>query len=477
VFILKRVPFLITAVFLLLSVLSCQLVIEKPNIIIILADDLGYGDLSCYNPQSLIRTPNIDRLANAGIHFTDAHSPSSVCTPTRYALLTGRYAWRGTLKKGVIEGPHIPLLEEERTTIAGMLKKQGYVTGVFGKWHVGMTFQNETGQAARTEDGKNQLDIDFTKGILNGPQHHGFDYSVVTPGCPTDYYFNFWVENNIIRGPVYYSEEKEWMESADWQHETVDTLITSKTLSFIKDHMNNNPEQPFFAFMALSVPHIPWLPPEFTKGKSAAGPRGDQVVLADWCVAQVEQLLNDLNISDNTLLIFTSDNGPREGINGHKSAGDLRGYKGSIWEGGHRIPFIAKWPVKIKPQTKSDQLITLADLTATFAAIVGDESPVSAEDSYNILPALLGNDNNAAIHDLAIHHSGNGVFAISKGDWKLIYESEQSGYGNDPQPGGAGQLYNLKDDPAESNNLYGKEPERVTKMIEELKKVQQGNYR
>lgn len=456
---------------------SVQKVSEKPNIVFIMTDDLGYGDISCYNPESKINTPNIDRLASQGMKFTDAHSPSAVCTPTRYSLLTGRYAWRGSLKHGVIEGPHVPLLEDGRPTIASMLQDHGYVTGAFGKWHLGMTFQNEQGQSAKIEDGKWQVDIDFSKDITNGPMHHGFDYSSVTPGCPTDDYFNFWVENNVILGPVGFSEERNWMQSPDWQHEEVDTLITSNAMSFIRNHVNTNPDEPFFAYVPLSVPHIPWLPPEFTKGKSGAGLRGDQVVLADWCVAQVDQLLQELNVADNTIFIFTSDNGPRDGVNGHKSSGKLRGQKGEVWEGGHRIPFIARWPGKIKPNTSSDELICLSDMMATFSALVEYSMPENCgEDSFNILPVLLGMEFSSPIRDGIINHSGRGVFCIREGDWKLIVDCDNDGYHTEVEENEKGQLFNLADDPYEQINLVEEKPEIVNELKAKLQKYKEQGY-
>lgn len=450
---------------------------SKPNIVFIMTDDLGYGDISCYNPESKINTPNIDNLAKQGIKFTDAHSPSAVCTPTRYGLLTGRYAWRGSLKSGVIEGPHVPLLEDGRPTIASMLQEHGYVTGAFGKWHLGMTFQGENGEPAKVEYGKWQVDIDFTKDITDGPVQHGFNYSSVSPGCPTDDFFNFWVENNVILGPVELSEERKWMQSPGWKHEDVDTLITSRAMSFIKNHVTTKPDVPFFAYIPLSVPHIPWLPPEFTKGKSGAGLRGDQVVLADWCVAQVDQLLQELNVAGNTIFIFTSDNGPRDGVNGHKSSGKLRGQKGEVWEGGHRIPFIVRWPGNIQPNTISEELICLTDMMATFSALVGNEMPDnSGEDSFNILPVLLGKELSGPVRSGIINHSGQGVFCIREGDWKLIVDCDKDGYLTKIEADEKGQLFNLAVDPYEQINLIEKKPEIVKGLKVKLDKYKQQGY-
>jgi len=481
---------LISIITLSIILLSCQKndkssSIQNPNIIFIMTDDMGYGDATCYNPESLIPTPNLDKLAANGIRFTDAHSPSSVCTPTRYAVLTGRYAWRSRLKRGVFGGYNKPLIETDRVTLASFLKENGYATACIGKWHLGWDFATKDGSQPPWDGAYEQMDVDFTKPFTGGPRELGFDYFFGTSGCTTDDPPMCFFENDRSVGiPDRFSpvdpanEDRDLLMVEGWQHEDADIEFKNKAIAFIEKNQKENPEKPFFVYLPLSVPHIPWFPPDMVKGKSGAGPRGDQVVLADWIVGEIIKTLDNLKISDNTLVIFTSDNGPRQGINGHKSAGALRGYKGSIWEGGHRVPFIAKWPGKIKPGTISTQVTVLTDLMATSAAIIGKDVPDRAgEDSYNILPALLGHKLDGQIRDISIHHSGGGVFAIRIGDWKLIDESTEAGYDNPPESGASGQLYNLSDDPREQNNLYAEKSEIVTKMRNRLKQVKAGNYR
>ena len=353
---------------------QCSAVNNKPNIIFIMTDDLGYGDVSCYNPESVIRTPNIDKLASDGIHFTDAHSPSAVCTPTRYEVLTGRYCWRSRLKRGVFGGYDKPLIEKDRPTVASFLKNQGYTTACIGKWHLGWHWQirGETDEG-EWEHGYEQDAVDFSKPVMHGPTELGFDTFFGTSGCPTDDPPFCYIDNNRVVGiPDWYAgedpadEDRELMAVEGWSHEDVDFDFMNKSLDFIRTASKQN--KPFFVYLPLSLPHIPWFPHEDFKGKSGAGPRGDQVLMADAILGSIVEELEKLQILENTLVIFTSDNGPREGVNGHRSAGNLRGYKGSIWEGGHRVPFIAKWPARIKAGMKSDQTMTLADLLATCAA-------------------------------------------------------------------------------------------------------------
>ena len=429
-----------------------------PNIVFIMADDLGFGDVTCYNPDSKIPTPNIDRLAAQGISFTDAHSPSSVCTPTRYGVLTGRYCWRSRLKRGVFGGFDRPLIEKDRLTVASLLKKHGYGTACIGKWHLGIDWTLKAGARRQNDE-----TIDFSRPIISGPNELGFDRFFGTSACTTDDPpFCFIDDNRTIGIPKPVSDQDPADEGRTlhmvpgWRHEDADTRYTAEAIDFVEKHVKKRPNDPFFLYFPVSVPHIPWLPPDFVKGKSQAGPRGDQVVLMDWIVGQIAKTLDKLNITDDTLLIFTSDNGPREGVNGHKSAGPLRGLKGEIWEGGHRVPFIARWPGKIKPGSTSTQVTCLTDLMATCAAIVeADLPPDAGQDSYNMLPALLGEKLDAPIRQAIVHHSGAGVFAIRQGNWKLILESKGSGYHDGPpKPGSPGQLYNLADDPYEKNDLW-----------------------
>jgi arylsulfatase A len=469
---------------------------KLPHIILILADDLGYGDLGCYNPDSLIPTPNADRLAREGVRFTDAHSPSAVCTPTRYGLLTGRYCWRTWLKRGVVGGYTPALIEPERKTLAELLKQAGYVTGFIGKWHLGLNWTRMNGFTPTWRDAekmwrgswqdgdpKTGMNVDFSKPVSGGPTDHGFDYAFFTAACSTiDGPFTFIEGNRVTAIPdhqisEYYdmtrgeegSPRPGWA-AAGFKLEEVDLVFTRQAISFINRSLKEAPEKPFFLQLCLSSPHTPWLPPDFVKGKSGDGPRGDLVVLADWCLGEIMKALDTQGISHDTILIFTSDNGPHPGIKGHKSAGPFRGYKTHIWEGGHRIPFIVRWPRRIKPGRISDEPISLVDMMATFASITGAElSPEDGPDSYDISPAILGEKYNKPIREAIVFHSENGTFAIRQGEWKLILDNKTSGgwmppTGVPPKPGTPGQLYNLKDDPYEQNDLYEKYPEIVERL-------------
>jgi len=474
----------------------------RPNIVFIMADDMGIGDTTVYNPDSKIPTPNMERLAKQGVIFTDAHSPSAVCTPTRYGVLTGRYCWRTRLKSQVLYGYEPPLIEPERLTVASLLQRHGYETACVGKWHLGLHWAVKPGadidfdkplpwdeEQNLTATGRDKF-IDFTKPIKGGPNDLGFDYAYYTSGCSTVQPPYCFIENNRTVGiPNVRIPEEEfearpgWMVP-DWSQEDVDPIFTTKSIEFIQRHVKTSPGEPFFLYFALSAPHAPWLPPDFVKGSTEEGPRGDLVALVDWSLGQILDTLDRLNLRDNTLIIFTSDNGPRIGKRGHKSAGKWRGYKSHIWEGGHREPFIARWPGKIRPNTTCDEVTCFIDLMATCAAIVGADLPANAgEDSYNILPALLGEKLDKPIRPDIIHHSVWGVFSIRQGKWKLILDTQGSGGwvrppDEYPVPGTPGQLYDMEKDPYETNNLWDKHPEvveRLTKLLEGYKK--QGHSR
>lgn len=464
---------------------------KQPNIVFIMADDMGYGDVGCYNADSLIPTPNMDRLAKQGVRFTDAHSPSAVCTPTRYGVLTGRYCWRTRLKHSVLNGFSQPLISQERLTVAELLKTHGYHTACIGKWHLGVGWQSKDGRAVTHP--KDTKRVDFSKPITDGPNDHGFDYSFVTAACSKIDAPHCFIENDRTVGipniqiPVDKSLDGDFrvrpgLTTSDWVTEDVDLIFTKRAVDFIENHKNSNPQAPFFLYLPLSSPHAPWLAPERFKGKTKSGPRGDLVFQVDWSVGRIMDVLDNLKLSDNTLLIVTSDNGPRIGHKGHKSSGPYRGYKSHIWEGGHRVPFIARWPGKTKPNTTSDELICLTDLMATCAAIVAADLPDSAaEDSCNILPALLDAKLDKPIRDAIVHHSVKGVFAIRQGQWKLILETKTSGgwvrpRGKGPKSGAPGQLYNMTDDPYEQNDLYDKHPEIVKRLTDLLQKYRRQGY-
>ncbi len=473
---------------------------KPPNIIYIMADDLGYGDVSCYNKHSLIRTPHIDRLAAQGLRFTDAHSPSAVCTPTRYGVLTGRYCWRTWLKRGVVGGYTPPLIEPDRPTIATLLKGGDYTTACIGKWHLGLGWTRANGitpawKEARSYfrgswqdgDASKGLNVDFTKPVRYGPEELGFDSTFYTAACSTiDGPFAFIQNRRLTALPdemieVDRSKHPDFRPRPGWvapdyDIETVDVRFTRHAINLMDLSIKKHAGTPFFLYLALSAPHAPWLPPEMVQGKSDAGPRGDQVVLVDWCVGQIMKFLKEHGLADSTLVIFTSDNGPRHGINGHKSAGDLRGYKSHIWEGGHRVPFIARWPERVPKGKTTGQPLCLTDMFATFAALLNVDVPEgAAPDSFNLLPAFLGTAPEKPIRPHLIHHSENGTFSIRKGEWKLILNNKTSGgwvkpSGKPPKPGTPGQLYNIETDPYETDDVFEQHPEVVKKLTALLEK-------
>jgi arylsulfatase A len=477
----------------------------SPNIVLILADDLGYGDPGCDNPDSRIPMPNVDGIAARGVRFTDAHSPSAVCTPTRYGLLSGRYCWRTWLKRGVIGGYTPPLLEPDRMTLASLLKGRGWATGFYGKWHLGLGWTRMNGFTPTWKDAekyfkgswqdadpKTGLNVDFSKPVQGGPADHGFDEAFFSAACSTiDGPFAFIDKDRTVGIPdrqvaEFYdmtkgeegSPRRGWI-APGYKLEDVDLHFTRKAIEFMERSCKQTPDKPFFISLFLSAPQTPWLPPDLVKGKSADGPRGDLVLLADWCTGEIVRALNRLGVAEDTLLIFTSDNGPHPGTNGHKSAGPWRGLKSQIWEGGHRVPFVARWPKRIKPGIVSDEPICLVDLLATFAALTGAGLPEDAgPDSYDISPALFGRKGPNPIREGLVSHSENGTFAIRQGEWKLILDNKTSGgwmapAGKPPQAGTPGQLYNLAADPFEQDDLWEKRPEivaRLTALLEKYKK-------
>lgn len=474
---------------------------HPPNIVVILADDLGYGDVGCFNPAAKIPTPNIDALATQGVRCTDAHSPAAVCTPTRYGLLTGRYCWRTWLQTNVVGGYAPPLIEPSRPTIASVLRARGYRTACIGKWHLGVGWQRRNGFVGTPEnaaqylrgswqdgDATKGMDVDFSKPVSGGPTALGFDHAFYTAACSTiDGPFCYIRDDRTVGLPdhpiaVDASVGADLRPRPGWIApgfvlEDVDQVFTRRAIEFIERTHAEPSAPPFFVYLALSAPHDPWLPPTFAQGRSKAGPRGDQVWLVDWCVGEVDAALRRLGIADDTLLIVTSDNGPRPGINGHAAAGEWRGYKTHIWEGGHRVPFVARWPQRVAAGSVCDEPIELTDMMATCAAAAGAELPENAgPDSYDVLPALLG-ENRAPIREAIVSHSMAGVFAIRCGPWKLIVESEGSGgwvepAGKGPRAGAPGQLYRLDPDPGERDNLFTEHPDvvaRLTRLLERYK--------
>ncbi len=463
-----------------LMCLSTAVFADRPNIVYILADDLGYGDLGCYNRASRIPTPNLDRLASQGMIFTDAHSPSAVCTPTRYGILTGRYAWRTRLKSGVLWGRSPMLMEPGRETVASLLKRHGYVTACVGKWHLGLQEGEET---------------DYDKPLTPGPNTVGFDYFFGIPASLDMDPYVFVENDRLVEAPTATIEASTmarhggggfWRAgpiAPGFRHAEVLPVTVEKSIAWLEKVRKASPDSPFFLYMPLSAPHTPWLPTDAYRGKSGAGPYGDFVMQVDDSVGRVLEALDRLGVAENTLVIFTSDNGAHwleSDIRRyeHLANNHLRGQKADIHDGGHRVPFIVRWPGKVKAGSFSTEVTCLTDLMATCATIVGDElSDDAGEDSMSMLPALLGQPYASPLREAIVHHSLNGMFAIRQGPWKLILGRGSGGFTApqriDPAEGEpAGQLYHLEDDPAESVNLWASRPEVVARLTALLDKYQ-----
>jgi arylsulfatase A-like enzyme len=477
----------------------------RPNIVFILADDMGYGDPGCYNAESKVPTLNIDKLAAQGMRFTDAHSPSSVCTPTRYAFLTGRYAWRTELKRGVLWGFDKPLLEDERITLPEMLRAthSQYATAAIGKWHLGWTWMGKDGKPIsrrfNRREGEKAVDfVDFTKPVTGGPTEHGFDiyFGDDLPNMPPYTYID---NDRITALPTEMKPNSMFGDpgpmAPDWDLQAVQPAITAKAIEYIKSREQRG--EPFFLYMPLNIPHTPLVPHDPYVGKSEAGIYGDVVVQVDAIVGRVMKALDEANLADNTIVVFTSDNGspardghtdPADGLvrgatpgsvtkkYDHDPSSPWRGMKADIWEAGHRVPHIVRWPGVVEAGAVSDELICLVDWYATLAAIHGVKlEPDQAEDSFSFFNLLNGGS--VPNRKSLIHHSGNGTFAIRKGDWKLIEGNLGSGGFSKPgnvkpnADGPQGQLYNLAKDPKESTNLWLEKSEKVNELKAELNTI------
>nr|WP_228486314.1 arylsulfatase [Paludibaculum fermentans] len=483
----------------LLSQARAKAAAQRPNIVYIYADDCGYGDLSCYG-ATRVKTPNLDRLAGSGVRFTNAHSPSATCTPSRYALLTGEYAWRrkGT---GILPGDASLIIEPGRYTLPAMLKKSGYATGAVGKWHLGLGKGN----------------VDWNGEIKPGPLEVGFDYSFLLPATgdrvPCVYVENHRVVGLDPKDPIVVNYEKlvgneptgkahpellkmhpshghdmtivngvsrigymSGGKSARWVDEDIADTITGKAVSFIEKYKAN----PFFLYFATHDIHVPRMPNKRFVGKTPMGPRGDVIAELDWTVGQVMDALDRNKLTDNTMIIFTSDNGPVvddgyqdqavEKLGGHKPAGPWRGGKYSSYDGGTRVPFLLRWPGHVKPMV-SDAMFCQVDLLNSFANLTGQSLPAeAAPDSLDMLPVLLGQTKKG--RDSLVEHAG--ALSLIVGDWKVIEarpgpktNETHIELGNDPNP----QLFHLSEDPGEQHNLATQFADRVKQMLETLEKL------
>ncbi|MBU2947152.1 sulfatase family protein [Zobellia uliginosa] len=458
---------------------------KKPNIIYILADDMGLGDVQLYNKDSKIPTPNIDRLGTEGVRFTDAHTSSAVCTPTRYGIITGRYSWRtSTLKKGVLGGHSEHLIDIERETVASILKKQGYKTACVGKWHLGMDWKELNATESLRKKANN---VDMNAPIKNGPNTNGFDYYF---GISASLNMNphVFIENDKALGTFEYLKNEDALEkrgyigakpgwsAKEFEQDEVLSTFTKKTCDWIEE----NKDTPFFVYMPLNAPHSPIVPSKKFIGKSGLNDHGDFCMETDWAVGQVMETLDRLNIADNTIIIFTADNGtsPKAGFpamaeRGHHSSWIYRGMKGTNWEGGHRVPFLVRWPNKVKKEQVSDQLICTTDLMATCASLLGITlNENEGEDSISFLPALHGETIPEVSERTIAHHSDGGIFSIRTAKWKLMFDDFGGSNRTDPRKNepiknaASLQLFDMENDATEDVNLASQYPE----IVEELKK-------
>lgn len=465
---------------------------QKPNIVYILADDLGYGDVQCLNPKrGKIATPHMDRLAKDGMTFTDAHTSSSVCTPTRYSIMTGRYNWRTKLQKGVLNGYGEPLIAKERLTVPGFLRKNGYTTAMIGKWHLGLGIATTDGKTAspqkglRPKRGKGAFppselsNIDWSKPITGGPVDVGFDSWFGIPAS-LDFPPYVWIRDRNWVGKGTHSKAFHRDGPASEDFEAIDVLgkLTDETVNFISKY---DSEKPFFIYMPLPSPHTPIVPTPKWQGKSGISDYGDFVMQTDDVLGQVVKALDAKGITENTIVIMTSDNGCSKRADfknleskGHFASAQFRGSKADIWEGGLRVPFFVKWPKAIKAGTVSDLLTCQIDLLGTCAALVGEELPKnSGEDSESILPTLKGGKSNFSRKGI-IQHSVSGHFAYREGKHKLILAYGSGGWTLPNEPAARklklpkAQLYDLEADPGEQNNLYLEQPELAERLLAQL---------
>lgn len=445
---------------------------ERPNLVYIFADDMGYGDLSCLNEHSKIHTPRMDQVASEGIAFTDAHSSSAVCTPSRYSLLTGRYSWRSTLKRGVLFGYSPRLIEEGRMTVASYLRDHGYYTACVGKWHLGMDWQR-TGQEPD--------DVDYEKPIPGGPTSVGFDYYFgISASLDMPPYV--YIENDAATAVPDHETGNEdpkayWRTgptAPDFRHEEVLPKCTEKVCGIIEERAGS--EEPFFIYFPLPAPHTPILPlPEF-QGKSGTNEYGDFVLQVDAVVGRVLDTLAAAGVADDTIVVVSSDNGcsPRADFEelaaaGHDPSYVFRGHKADIYEGGHRIPLLVRWPSRIAAGSRCHRTVCLSDLLATMADLFGETLPDDAgEDSVSNLPLWDGGEE--AVREATVHHSIDGSFSIRRGGFKLEMCPGSGGWsyprpGEEPAGSPPIQLYDLNQDIGERENLQDKRPQ----LVEELR--------
>jgi arylsulfatase A-like enzyme len=439
---------------------------RQPNIVYILADDLGWGDLDVYNPHSAAPTPVMDGFARQGMRFTDMHSSDAVCTPSRYGILTGRYCWRSRLKKGVLGGDAPNLIEEGRLTVPGMLQKAGYYTAGVGKWHLGLG----TAQKA-----------DFSKPLLPGPVSHGFHYFYGIPASLDMAPYLYFENDRVVEAATIADPGSTAPRGVTWRgglrapHFDIPQVLpnlTDKAVNIVREHAGAS--APYFLYFAMPAPHTPWVPLEEYRGKSRAGAYGDYVCEVDAMIGRILDAVQSSGQVNDTIVVVTSDNGAIWGPEDiehypHRANAEWRGQKADIWEAGHRIPFMVRWPGRIAPSSVCEETVSLVDLMATLADVLGiDLPPDAGEDSFSNLPIWLGR-RHGPVRTSTIDHSNDGMFTIREGDWKLELGLGSGGFSlpRTVEPvadGVGGQLYNLKDDPREVYNLWAARPDIVERL-------------
>ncbi|TWU31414.1 sulfatase family protein [Novipirellula artificiosorum] len=455
----------------------------RPNVIVILADDMGIDSVSALNEKLGMETPAIDQLVREGMSFTDAHSTSAVCTPTRYSVLTGRYNWRSRLKRGIVGKWERPLIEDRRLTLPEMFREHEYDTACIGKWHLGWQWPKQGGGATEKLD-----QIDFTAPVKGGPNDHGFDsyFGDDVPNWPP----YAWRENDRVLGDITTQMKAGAMVGvsagpsvAEWDFRAVLAEYSSRWSQYIRDHAGR--ARPFFLYAPMPSPHTPIAPHESFRGTSKISEYADFLLQTDNAVGEMLRALKETEQADNTLVIFTCDNGTSPKCNfaeldaaGVHLTANWRGWKADAYEGGHRVPFVVRWPGQIEPGSHSEEIVTLADIMATCADVLRHELPAdAAEDSVSLLPVLQGKRVSEPLHDLVIHHSVSGHFAIRKGQWKLLLCRGSGGWSPPREPEAAKQglpsvqLFNLHDDPKESVNLQADHPDIVQQLTADLRQV------
>lgn len=491
---IKQIPLFLAAGF-FASAVQFSSADERPNVIVLYADDMGVADVSYGDEDAPIQTPHIDRLAAEGMAFTDGHSSSGICTPSRFALLTGQHHWRRF--HGIVGAFGGTVFEEGEYTVATMFQSQGYDTACFGKWHLGWDFDAIRKPGVEKKDWPKAESYDWTKRFPGGPLERGFDHYF------GDGTINFppycWIEGDkfltIPTLPVIKSEPLAGSGSfrpgpmaESWSPFDILPTITEKTVEWIA---KRKAEEPFFAYLAFNSPHYPIVPNKEFHGKSEAGYYGDFVVETDAMVGKVLAALDEHGLSENTMVIFSADNGAEthafERLEefGQWSSGEFRGLKRDIYEGGHRVPFIVRWPAQVEAGSVSDEVVSQVDFAATFASMI--DFPLAEEeaiDSYNLLPVLTGEEYPRPLRTATVQNTSPGAFALRQGDWVLI--DAASGAPKEPQSylehfgleaygkGNPGLLFNLKDDPRQAENLYGEHPEKVESMRALLKRYTDG---